>query len=228
MSVALLVMTDGRKHCIERTIPSALENLNGHFTEWIIFDDSGDSDYREWLQKTFPRFKVVHAGKRQGFGGAIRAAWARIQATNCTHVFHLEDDFTFNRQVNVWAMQRVLDTHPYLAQLALRRQPWNDAERAAGGIVELWPDAYTEVDDAIDTWLEQRLFFTTNPSLYRRELTFEAWPLGRGSELGFTHRLLEEGYDGMPGEQIHFAYWGARDSGEAVFHIGDERVGHSY
>ncbi len=126
-------------------------------------------------------------------------------------------------------MTYVLRRHPHLAQLALRRQPWNDEERAAGGIVEQHPDDFVEVDGGHGSvWLEHRRFLTTNPCLYRRELMDVDWPEGPNSEGMFTHRLLERGFSGAPASQLRFGYWGSRDSGEAVEHIGHVRAGTGY
>jgi hypothetical protein len=227
--ICLLVMTDGRRDCIEQTIPSAEANLHGPITSRIIFDDSGDPAYNEWLGR-FPGWKIIRDGGRSGFGGAIRSAWAYLRtSTDEPFVFHLEDDFTFNRPARLTDMAAVLVKHPHLAQLALRRQPWNDAERAAGGIVEMWPEEYDEHQTRDGcAWLEHRLFFTTNPCLYRRPLLVEDWPTCKASERQFTHQLLNEGFDGVTGEDVRFAFWGGRASGEAVTHIGAERIGTGY
>lgn len=226
--ICLLVITDGRRHCIEQTIPSALENLHGPITSKVIFDDSGDSDYNEWLGR-FASWKIVRGAGRSGFGGAIRSAWRHLASIDEPFIFHLEDDFTFNRPVRLTDMASVLVKRPYLAQLALRRQPWNDSERAAGGIVEMWPEEYAEHQTRDGcAWLEHRLFFTTNPCLYRRQLLAEDWPTCEASERQFTHQLLAEGFDGVTGDDVRFGFWGARDSGEAVYHVGAERVGTGY
>lgn len=223
--IVLLVMTDGRRDCIEQTIASARENLLGNITRRIIHDDSGDPAYRLWLGAWFPEFEIVSTGQRSGFGGAIQSAWRhlRVFPGNERFVAHLEDDFTFNRPVPLDAMADVLQMLPHLQQMALRRQPWNDDERAAGGIVEQHPDDYTEHawESKGHAWLEHRRFFTTNPSLYRMSLTANVWPNGAHSEGVFTHELLAN-------PDIRFGFWGARDSGEAVTHIGNERVGVGY
>lgn len=231
--ILLLVITDGRRDCVERAIPSAQENLRGPITRRVIYDDSGDEDYRQWLLQRFPAFEVVHHPHgRQGFGGAIRTAWRHIGLCHERYVFHLEDDFTFNRPIDLQAMMLVLENEPNLVQLALRRQPWNDAERDSGGIIEQHPDAYLEVKAwghprairEVQTdwaWLEHRQFFTTNPSLYRRALCARGWPDGAQSEGHFTHQLLED-------PELRFGFWGARDSGEWVTHIGDVRAGTGY
>lgn len=229
--ITLLVMTDGRRDCIAETIPSALASLSGPITDRVIHDDSGDPDYRAWLADQFPTFTLIGAQSgRSGFGGAIASAWAWLVANSSTQfVFHLEDDFIFNRIVNLEAMADVLVRHSHITQMALRRQPWNDDERAAGGIVEQHPDDYREVaglhgypvGDHL-AWLEHRRFFTTNPSLYRTELCRRGWPTASNSEGRFSIDLFA--HDPL----LRSGFWGARDSGEWVTHIGRDRVGSGY
>lgn len=220
--IVLLVMTDGRQDCISQAIPSALANLEGPITRKVIHDDSDDETYRHWIAEQFPDFEVIwHPAGRQGFGGAIRHAWGHLALGQERFVFHLEDDFTFNRSVDLQAVAEVLEGRPYLAQMALRRQPWNDAERSAGGIVEQHPGDFREASDGSSSWLEHRRFFTTNPSLYRSKLCRQPWPRGHESEGRFTHQLLAS-------PKLRFGYWGGFDSGEAVHHIGNQRVGVGY
>lgn len=230
--IALLVMTDGRADCIARTIESATANLDptSAISELWIHDDSTDPAYRAWLRERFWTFNIIgppDGAGRSGFGGAIRSAWSTLSGrSRADFVFHLEDDFTFRRPVPIRAMAAVLDRQPHLVQLALRRQPWNAEEAAAGGIVEQHPDDYTEcLEHWPDgpTWLEHRRFFTTNPSLYRRSLILDHdWPEGVNSEGRFGIGLLAEHPD------WRFGFWGSRDSGEAVEHIGHVRAGVGY
>ena len=230
MSITLLVMTDGRRDCIAQAIPAAEAQLHGPITRRVIHDDSADPNYRDWLVGLFgDTFEVFGGPVRQGFGGAIRSAWEFLLAGEDSHperfVFHLEDDFVLLRPVDLEAMIDVLDSFPHLVQLALRRQPWNDEEQAAGGIVESHPDDYIDVvgrtNRAWAKWLEHRRFFTTNPSLYRTTLCRKGWPEGEHSEGIFTHRLLAD-------PDVRFGFWGDRKSGEAVSHIGNKRVGVGY
>jgi hypothetical protein len=225
--ITLLVITDGRRDCIERTIASATERLHGPVTRRLIYDDSGDAENRAWLRENFESLGFVvthHAEGRQGFSGAIRFMWDHLATWDANpFVFHLEDDFTFGRDVDLASMATVLDNHPGLVQLALRRQPWNEDERAAGGIVEQHPDAYTEAEWGPYRWLEHREFFTTNPSLYRRSLftVGPGWPDAEHSEGVFSHRLLAD-------PTLRVGFWGDRNSGEWVRHIGTDRVGTGY
>lgn len=227
--IALVVMTDGRRDCVVRTVASFNEQVTGPVTRRIIHDDSGDGDYRHWLKTTFPGFELAASGRRQGYARAYAHAWEYVARGRERFVFGLEDDFLFQRPVDLAEMATVLDNNPHVAQLALRRQPWNEAEHAAGGVVELNPDAYTEVaDDAGRRWLEHRLFWTSNPALYRRGVCEMGWPTVPQSEGQWTHFLLKHGMGGTVGADVRFGYWGGRDSGVWVHHIGDKRVGMGY
>ncbi|MEX5637404.1 hypothetical protein [Parafrankia sp. FMc2] len=227
-------MTDGREELLARTVRSVVwdGNLSGPIHRWFLHDDSGDEILRARLANRWPRLNQLNDGDspRRGFDGAITHAWSWLaQVDDIDFVFHLEDDFLLNRPVDLRAMAEVLTARPYLAQLALRRQPWNDAERAAGGIVEQHPGDYAQMTDGQHTWLEHRRFFTTNPSLYRRELCAAGWPAGAESEGRFGLGLLRDGLPwGVPGPDIRFGFWGSRQSGEWVEHIGVQRAGVGY
>lgn len=219
--IALLVMTDGRDDVLDRCLAQP-ELDHPLITERWIHDDTGDAVHRGKLRRQYPTFMNLGAERRRGFGGAIRWAWESLAARSAARfVLHMEDDFLFNRPPDLANMACVLDAHPYLAQMALKRQPWGPAEEAAGGFLAMHPDAYTDMSDGGHDWLEQRLFFTTNPSLYRRDLCAQGWPTGRYSEGVFTHRLLAD-------PSLRFGYWGRRDDPPAVEHIGMQRVGSGY
>jgi hypothetical protein len=221
MGVTLLVMTDGRGEYLQRSA-ATFHNLAG-ITDRVIHDDSGDAEYAAWLRSEFAGFEVVSTAGRSGFAGAYRSAWSWLRGHNRNPwVFSTEDDFTFDRPVDIAAMIGVMGARP-LAQLALRRQPWNDAERAAGGIVEQHPDDYAEWADGGSAWLEHRRFFTTNPHLTRADfIATHEWPEGDQSEGRFGVDL----FGSEP--ETRCGFWGSRDSGVWVTHIGAERAGTGY
>jgi hypothetical protein len=220
--IALLVMTDGRDGYLKRCLEAATFTYDGDAEFWM-HDDTGDDAYRARLADEYPLFTQLGEGPRRGFGGAIAHAWRRLVTdSQARFVFHLEDDFLLTRPVNLSHLAEALDARPYLTQMALRRQPWNPAERAAGGLVEQHPDDYVEVRDGEHAWLEHRRFWTTNPSLYRRSLCSRGWMDSPHSEGFFGIQLF--GQD--PARRS--AFWGARDSGVWAEHIGHERVGTGY
>lgn len=221
----LMVLTDGRRDCIGRTLGSFREYVGGlPVTRTVIHDDSGDPDYQAWLRLMFPSFTLVCGPKRLGFAGAMRRAWDTALASGQRFTFWLEDDFKLRRTVDLGAMARVLDRQPELLQMALRRQAWFEPELAAGGVIERNPDAFlpahTRVRGRKVEWLEHREFWTMNPCLIpRRTLAAHEWPAGRHSELQFTRRALRNG--------AVCGYWGRRDDEPWVEHFG-ERVGSGY
>lgn len=220
--ITLLVMTDGRDELLARTLPIAAEHVP--YERLVIHDDTGDVAHRLMLADTYRAFgaQVIGGSQRRGFGGAIAAAWRHVADAPNPFVVHLEDDFLLGRHFDWADLADTLVRHPHLVQLALRRQPWNAEEAAAGGIVERHPSDYADCSDAGGAWLEHTRFFTTNPSIYRRSLCAEGWPTGPGSEGRFGIELLQRH------PTWRFGFWGARGSGEWCEHIGVDRVGTGY
>jgi hypothetical protein len=159
---------------------------------------------------------------RLGFTGAVHEAWTKALMTDADYVFHCELDFTYNEPVDIDRMTAVLDRHPDLVQLSLKRQPVNAEEMAAGDFIALAPDDYHETCDAGDVWIQQRRFFTTNPSLYRMSLCERGWPQEVHSEGKFT------GYYRRDHPDHWFGIWGKKWDPPRVAHIGDHRAGTGY
>lgn len=225
MSVTLLIMSDGRKMFIEPTLAAidAGNKLIGPITRKLIHDDSGDAEYAQWLNTKYgDEYEVYSTGRRSGFGGAIISAWNQLQNDNNDWVFHLEDDFVIEEVVPLGEMMTVMDQNPHLVQMALLRQAWNPDEIAVGGVIEMDPEAYTESDNGLHKWREHSKFFTTNPSLYRKELVVQhPWPVGNNSEGLYGIELFSDG--------IHKSgYWGGTGTGPKVRHIGEYRNGAGY
>lgn len=195
MSLSVLLISDGRDEYRARTLASAAEMLPP-VDEWIEVDDRDH---------------------RLGFAGAIDAGWRQVQTD---YVFHLEADFTFNRPVPLEAMVAALDANPHLVQMALLRQPWNEQERAAGGIVQMHPDLYQPVVWRGHRWLEHRRNVTTNPAVWPRWVIDRGWPQRRESEGHFGLELFASD------PTLRAAYWGGGE--EWVTHVGDVRGGRGY
>lgn len=198
MSVVLLRIADGRDTYHDQSWASAVEYLP-KVDEVVTVDDRAH---------------------QLGFAGAIRDGWDQIQDLDADYVFHLELDFTFNGPVDLPGMIGVLDRHPEIAQVSLKRQPWNDREKAAGGIVEADRDDFTERRDDEAVWTEHRRYWTTNPCVYSTRWCRLGWPQEPRSEGVFTHRLLKD-------PLLRFAIWGAPLDPPTVTHLCD-RIGHGY
>lgn len=225
--IALLVMTDGRDELLERCLAQP-ELRNGLITERWIHDDTGDEAHRARLTASYPDFRVLGSGPRRGFGGAVDYAWAVLaERATARLVLHWEDDFLANRPVDLVGMAGLLDAHPHLAQVALKRQPWG--REPAGGFMADAPGWYSDHSDGRYRWVETVRNWTTNPALFRRELCAGGWPDGQHSEGHYGFGLRERGLPwGVPGDAVRFGLWGATGDEPAVHHIGDVRVGTGY
>lgn len=210
--IALLLMTDGRTEYIHQTISSSYSMLRGPITERWMHDDSGDEEHRQWLRTRFPDFAHIGEGPRKGFGGAYSFAWKTLATkSEASFIFNLEDDFTFNRNIPLEDMARVLNDNPHVYQMALRRQAWNQEEIRAGGVIERWPDNFKQEDG----WISHRMFFTTNPSLYRKSLVAtRRLPDVKDSEGHFHHSIINSDPNAL------YGYWGLKTDSPWVNHIG--------
>lgn len=222
-SVTIAVHTDGRREYITQSIPSLVERVQGEIVKRVIYDDSGDPEYKAWLEQQFGPmgFYVVGPAKRLGYTGSMQALWTYLRRRcDSAFVFLAEDDFIYERDVDLDVFADTLMAQPHLRQMALLRKPYYQLELEAGGIVEQKPEAYAPAGNGNGlSWLEHREYFTANPSLFRRSLCEVPWPAGHSSERLYTERLNLD-----PGSR--FAYWG---HGEPwIEHIGAVRAGSNY
>lgn len=199
MRYTLLLISDGRDDYLARTVVSALENLPS--PESVIHIDDREH--------------------RLGFGGAIQAGWDRILETDAELVVHLEGDFLFNERIDLESMAALV-SDPHISQVALKRQAWNEAEKAAGGIVELDPDSFAERKVGGIVHTVSRRCFTTNPCLYTRKIMERGWPQEPESEGKFGLRLFNEDPETVS------CFLGGKFDSPKVHHIGVERSGHGY
>lgn len=213
----LLIMTDGRRWCIDKTIDSLRTHLHGSIDKVLIHDDSGDSAYWDWLGDRYP-YEIYTTAGRSGFAGAIQSAW---NVVDDDYILHWEDDFVLKKDVYIDDLIKVL-SKPFVVQVALKRQPWNDQEKAAGGMIEMHPDSYTEKTDGEVTWTEHRRYFTTNPSLYHGSLALNDWPDAPESEGKFGIKIFKTNPNAVS------TYFGGKFDPPLVDHIGDIRVGNGY
>jgi len=198
-----------------------IDNLRGDFSRVVIHDDSGSEQYREWLKEKF-KHEVIANSEGVGFGKAIISAWKNCKGDNNDWIFHLEDDFLIMEPIEVGEMIEVLRENPYLIQTALLRQPIGGRERQKGGIVHSHPERYFDKSDGSHNWIEHRVNFTTNPSVYSKTLIDRyPWPDVVYSERVFSRMIFTD-------PNNFCAYWGKRSDLPKVWHIGEERTGTGY
>lgn len=213
--ISFLVRTDGRREYLPQAISTAEVFLKANFDRKFIIDDSGDPEYAEWLDTSFPTYECIHHPERLGMEAGVRTAYATALLAGSDYVFATEDDFIFNRTVNVQKMARILHCEPHLTSLTLKRNPWSPEEINAGGQIELSPLEYTERSCPSGHWVQHRHLFSFNPSLIRSEALQIALTAPSMLEAGITEALQYE--------QWWFAYYGKRDDPPRCEHIGHAR-----
>jgi GT2 family glycosyltransferase len=212
--IVVVCLTCANRPTLERAIASAEEQLQGAIGRRLICVDAEEAPGVE-----FPGWDVEVMGRSQGYVRATRTAQFHAVASGQPWVFWLEDDFTFNEPIDVDHMRSIMEAHPELAQLSLKRQPWYPEELAVDDMLAWRPrGTFTQRDG----YIEHRAYWTVNPMIVRREFLAEhEWPSQSGSERRFGQMIFRK-----PG--IFGGILGALDDPPLCHHLGDVRAGHGY
>jgi hypothetical protein len=225
--VAMMVITDGRRDCIERMMKSYAANVVGQLRYICIINDSEDPSYTEWLHHKYcgDIDLIVSHNRRLGFGETVRDAWVHVPL-DCDWVLHCEDDFSWNRPLILADWIDVLQANPKVVQISAKRQPWSSAEIAAGGFIQQYPGVYFDkiyrgVSGKEYPVVEHKRNFTTNPSLMKRWVSQVPWPQSPDSEgkFGFVLKEIDP--------EFVYLIWDSIASEPMVCHFG-QRSGTGY
>ena len=217
MKRTLLIITDERPEYLARTVASAAKHLPP-FDRRLMMDDSGNPEFARYLDVTYPDFEIHHNEHNLGRAATMRKAWNLIAESDADFVFHLQNDFVFTGPVPLNDIQAVLERKPRLAQVALLRQPWNDAEKAAGSIyakdgIDRYFQRVAPGRDGLVYFLEQTIRWTDNPSLFPADLCRRLpYPVDANVEGGFSDMVRAAGYV--------CGYWGTLTDPPRCEHIG--------
>ncbi|OPC84223.1 hypothetical protein B4N89_27780 [Embleya scabrispora] len=223
MTVPLIVLTNGRRDCLEQTMTALRRHLHG-VAHTTIVDDTGDPEHRSWLADSFTADIVpVEPDSPAGYWRAMRTVWGLAAGERA--IAFWEDDFVLETDVDLDALTAVLDTHTHLTQIALLRQPWFGNEHAAGGLIEALEaqgNEFTQRTDGERAWIEHRACFTGNPCVIPAATLARPWPDTPWSESVFGRALFASD------PTLRGAYWGRRGDPPRVRHIGRHRTGTDY
>ena len=219
-TVAVVVHTGGqpanwptRRGYLEASLASLVEKVSGPIVQRVVYDCWGDPAIRREIEPLANRYGFYVVGPIGGmdFTVSMQTMWSYIRRrVTADFVFAVEDDFTYDRPVDLADLVAALRSDPGLVQVALLRDACYGDERelAAIGNILGWPrPAFTFRPG----WFEHRQFWTNNPSLFRRSLTERPWPSGHHSETIFGRSLFAD-------KALRSAFWG---TGEPwITHIG--------
>jgi hypothetical protein len=207
-----------RSAYLRQSLASLNAQITGPIVQRVVYSDW--AEHREELVEIAQEAGFYVAGEgHHGYTGSMRRMWAYLQKrAKGDYIFATEDDFLYPEPVDLGPMIETLKDAPHLAQIALLRDAFYQDERETGGILG-WPKpAFTKVGQNGTSRLEHKLFWTANPSIFRKSLTDRPWPVGHHSETLFGKQLIDAG--------LRFAFWG--DHQELTRHIGEVRAGTGY
>lgn len=205
---------DVRSGYLRASVASLAERVHGDIVQRVVYSDWGD-DRRADVEAIAAEhgFYVVGSG-HHGYTASVQRLWRYIQTrARGDLIFLTEDDFVFDRDVDLDDLAGPIIRDPYLRQMALLRQPV--FAREASGILGWDPDDFR----AVDGHMEHRLFWTMNPSLFRRTIADVEWPSRSSSERAFGDIILRD-------PKARVGIWG--DGSTWVTHIGEVRSTTAY
>jgi hypothetical protein len=157
-------------------LDSMKEYVTG-ITKLHFIDDSGDVDFAIRLAE----YGDVTSLNREGYNAAMQEA-VKVATSARDHVAFIEEDFTFIAPIDFYRLAAHLDSHPYLAQIVLQREPWFDAEKEYGSIIEFHQKKKRQIFRDVDEFWEHTAFFSCNPALWHQKTWESGWPEGQWSE----------------------------------------------
>lgn len=228
-TVTVIVHTGGtpenwpaRREYLRASLTSLAERVSGPIVQRVIYDCWGDPQIRAEIEEMGQPFGFYVAGPvvRPDFTGSMVAMWRYLsKRARGDFILQVEDDFAYERDVDLVPMLETLREHPNLVQIALLRDACYPDEVETGGILG-WPEpAFTRIESNGTSRLEHRLFWTNNPSLFRKSLTDVPWPVGHHSETLFGKRVLAD-------PKARVAFWGHGETW--IRHLGEVRAGVGY
>jgi hypothetical protein len=118
------------------SLASLNERVTGPIVQRVVYSDwAGHRDELAAIANE-AGFYVVGDG-HHGYTGARRRLWTYLaKRARGQYVFATEDDFVYDRDVDLAAMIETLDEQPDVRQLALLRGPYYPRELEAGGVLE--------------------------------------------------------------------------------------------
>lgn len=209
-----------RSAYLRRSLASFAEQVSGPIVQRVIYSDWGEV-HRAELEAIAAAHGFYVAGEgHHGYTGSMSRMWNYLgRRAKGEWILQIEDDFTYDRPVDLEPMIDTLRANPHLRQLALLRGPYYARELEAGSVLASLPTPTELQNHRPYPFVEHRDHFTANPSLFHRSLTETPWPKGPSSERLFGDAVLAD-------PDARFAYWG---SGEPwITHVGATRAGGGY
>lgn len=229
MDYCWFILGNGRKGYLERTIASWETNLTETPKYKIIFDDSGNKEYVDWLNKTYGnRFDIVSINSvAVGQRLALDFIFKFIKRLDVDYVLQVEEDWMLNRPISISEIAKVLDSNPNIIQMRIPRvvwyAPYHVLDINAGSILlhhinDPNSSASFKTNNK-NSWYEWRgnfYFWSHNPNVFRKEILDEEYSLTTDDshEMSFGKHLMSKYPNGSSG------FWATNPYEAYITHIG--------
>ena len=229
MKFCWFILGNGRRGYLERTIASWEANLIESPEYKIIFDDSGDKKYVQWLNDTFgDRFTIVPIGsKPAGQKVAIQSVFNYIKNLDVDYILEVEEDWMLNRPLSLSRIGKALQDNPDVLQMRIPRvvwyAPYHVLDINAGSLLLHHmniPDTSTAINsNGDDSWYEWRgdfYFWSHNPNVFSKNILEENYESisAKDHELSFGKALMSKYPNGSSG------FWANNPYDAYITHIG--------
>jgi hypothetical protein len=220
-STVVAFLTDGRKEYLEQTVKSWEEKSDILKAKHrIIFDDSADKEYQDYLKSTYTNYTVVPVGEtRLRFNRAMHSAHKHVRSLNCSHTVWIEDDQILLVEIDILDMIEIVDKHK-LFQLSLVRAPFFYDELGDKNIIETLSKNGWPISDLGDCTVHN-VMFAAHPHVFPNSILECEWQQDDDAlmaESNFGKKLLS--LFPRASNNQRFGFYGNIDSEPQTKHIG--------
>jgi hypothetical protein len=198
---------NGRKGYLERTIHSWETNLIEKPTNKVIFDDSGNNEYIDYLTEKFGNeYKIVQiADKPMGQVYAMNFIYEYLSKLDTDYFLQLEEDWVLLRPIAISKLINILKDNNNILQVRLPRTIVNLEDLKYGSTTGRLINSdntsksafITKNDESWYEWTGDLWFWSHNPSVYHRDILSKVYPNSGvyDHERTFGINLLNENKD---------------------------------
>jgi len=225
MSLTLFILGNGRAGYLDHTISSWEANLQTKPDHKILFDDSGNKEYVNYLNKRYGNVYIIVPIDNVAVGQqkALVFIFNYLKELNTEYYIQLEEDWILNRPLDVIPIMEAMRNNKNMIQMRLPRTIWYTKKHYFDlmyGSHMSWQQegksaSFTKKSD----WFEKRgksYFWTHNPNIFPRKILDYTYPETRD---GIDHEQLF-GLKLYKNRNHVVGYWAKNFFDAYVTHIG--------
>lgn len=219
-NLVVAILTCGREDYLDETISSweSLSEINNY--NKIIFDDSGDLEYRDMLSKKYPNYKLIPiADKNVGLNYAYNFAFKYLYNSGFEYTLWIEDDQKLLKSLDISNMVKILKDNNLL-QLSTIRKPFFYNELGYKNIVDHLVNNGWPIEQR-DGFVVHSGMWANHPNIFMNSTLEVEYPADldtETSEMRFGKKLLSY----FP--RRNFGFYGKIDDEPQSEHIGKKSM----